>query len=183
MGTRGVIARAVERSPGKLGFEGRYHHWDSYPSGLGQTLFKLANGFFQGDIEKLLHVLIDEHPAGFSTINGADPSLPAGYRDLYGKGTTAKYEDPHGFECFCHGARHEEASDPLTEDDASGCGCEWAYAIDAKTKKMYVLSSVCEDGTKMIGAFGMGDPNASWKIVGEVDLTGKEPDWSAMGGD
>lgn len=78
MSTRGAIARAT----GVGQFAGRYHHWDSYPSGLGATLHELYNGFFACDVRAMLRTLIDEHPAGWSTINGADFSLAPGFRDF-----------------------------------------------------------------------------------------------------
>ncbi len=56
MGTRGIIAR---KTPG--GWIGRYHHWDSYPKGLGKTLFALANGHFKDDLAKMMRVLTVEH--------------------------------------------------------------------------------------------------------------------------
>lgn len=40
---------------------------------------------------------------------------------------------------------------------------------------MVVLSSYCPDGEKMIGMFGMGDKNAKWKTIGEIDLNETEP--------
>lgn len=73
MATRGAIARLN----GNGGFKGAYHHWDSYPEGLGKTLYHLYHGFFKRDLEAMLKYLIDDHPAGWSTINGADFSLPA----------------------------------------------------------------------------------------------------------
>ena len=72
MSTRSVIARKTE-----TGFIGSYHHWDGYPSGLGSTLFELRNIWYSGDTERMLRYLIDEHPAGWSTIC-ADWSKPAG---------------------------------------------------------------------------------------------------------
>jgi hypothetical protein len=75
MGTRSAIARIN----GEHGFKGTYHHWDGYPTGLGATLFNLYQTQFNHDLPKMLHVLIDEHPAGWSTINGKDFNLEAGY--------------------------------------------------------------------------------------------------------
>jgi hypothetical protein len=191
MGTRGCIARVVERTAGTIGFDGVYHHWDSYPTGLGETLFKLYNGFFAKDIAKFLQVLIDDHPAGWSTINNADFSMAAGFVEAgneYEKKAdgTSDYNKPitHGPRCFCHGTRHEEAS-AITEKGASSCGCEWTYAFDEKKRLMYVLSSYCRNGKKMIGFFGFGDKEALWKPVAVVKLDEAEPDWEAIqkGGD
>lgn len=74
MSTRGVIARKDGD-----GFTGRYHHWDSYPSGLGRTLYQWAH---QMPRDRMLHLLLDEHPAGWSTIVGTDPSLTPGFVDV-----------------------------------------------------------------------------------------------------
>lgn len=75
MSTRSVIAR---KTPS--GFKGVYHHWDGYPSGLGATLFGLFNGHFKRDLNAMMKYLVDDHPAGWSTINGADFTLPPGPR-------------------------------------------------------------------------------------------------------
>lgn len=68
MSTRSAIARPT----GPATFEGVYHHWDGYPSGVGKTLFDAFNGHFAGDLDAMLTLLIDDHPGGWSTINGAD---------------------------------------------------------------------------------------------------------------
>lgn len=79
MSTRSVIARKDGMS-----FKGVYHHWDGYPSGLGATLFELRNGHFKGDTQAMLSALIDDHPAGWSTINGADWTQCPGFtQDQY----------------------------------------------------------------------------------------------------
>jgi hypothetical protein len=77
MSTRGVIARQ-----NGTGFTGVYHHWGSYPEGLGKTLWELWHGDFKQDTGAMLKALIDEHPAGWSTICGKDFALPIGYRNL-----------------------------------------------------------------------------------------------------
>lgn len=164
MSTRSVIARKTAR-----GFKGVYHHWDGYPTGLGATLFGAFNGYFKRDINAMLAYLIDAHPAGWSTINRADFTQPAGFHE---KGFTSD-----GPQCYCHGGRNEKGSS-LTEATAQASGCEWAYVFDGD--KMLVLSSYCPDGAKMIGMFGCGDPNAKWYEVGNVDLRGHEPDWKAI---
>lgn len=169
MGTRGVIARVTND-----GFEGRYHHWDSYPDGLGDTLFNLLRGHFEGDIEAMLKILIDDHPAGWSTINDGDFSLPPGYLEI-----TEDMEKAHGPQCYCHGVRDEEGTDLVDMKQAVGIGCEWAYAFNQK-RQMVVLSSFNDDGGKMIGMFGMGNPDAKWKIAAIIELDGQEPDWEAI---
>lgn len=169
MGTRGFIGRP------NLGLDGDpvgvYHHWDSYPTALGATLFAAIRGHFEGDIEAALRFLIDDHPAGWSTINGADLSQPSGFEER-GFRTT-------GTHCYCHGGRSEEGWG-LTLSKAAGSGCEYAYVISPETRTMYVLSSYTDGGAKMVGIFGMGDEDATWREIGRVDLDGAEPDWAAM---
>ena len=213
MGTRGFIGRTTEPNESVPGV---YHHWDSYPSGLGSTLYAVIRGHFRGDIAAALAYLIDDHPAGWSTINGKDFALTPGftehdqevcdvcernvwehYRQYYeGKGIPVPADaEPVGEfglyhrpiarehsqpECYCHGGRNEEAWD-LTLDKAAGSGCEYAYIISPESRTMYVLSSYCDDGEKMIGMFGMGDEGAEWKQIREVDLDGPEPYWERMG--
>lgn len=235
MSTRSVIARPN----GEGHFFGRYHHWDGYPAGVGATLFELAQpgSPFDGDTDRMLAVLIDEHPAGWSTINNADWSQAPGFTEftmergpcqfIYpsgracGKGSDAhlcqsernknvkrhatRYPCQPGYyanhlghqyfppppekrsprpECYCHGERSEEGWD-VTEENAAGSGCEYAYVIDGR--KMTVLSSYTSigssDGTtseKMVGFFGMGDDNAEWRPIGHVDFDEPEPDWGQM---
>lgn len=238
MSTRAAIAR-----PSGDGFQGRYHHWDGYPDGLGQTLYELAQTNrnraqldldptpWDGDVEKMLEVLIDQHPAGWSTINGKDMRRTPGFSDDHMSGTCVcgkdekahfcQYNKPHegpspcnggvpatdGFsnrhlghlfeetaeskaeaadralipECYCHGGRDEGAWD-VDEKNAAGSGVEYAYVF-SPNRKMTVLSSYTEiDGqpAKMVGFFGMGDPNSEWKAIGYVDLDGPQPDWAAM---
>jgi hypothetical protein len=70
--TNGIIAR----STGEGTFAGVYHHWDSYPNeGLGHFLIHILTGHFDNDLARMLHFLIDEHPAGWSTIVNKDFAL------------------------------------------------------------------------------------------------------------
>src|SRR6266852_1034368 len=77
MSTRSCIAR----STGEGTFQGVYHHWDGCPSSLGATLFGLYRQHFKHDLDAMLTFLIEKHPAGWSTINSADFTLPAGYQE------------------------------------------------------------------------------------------------------
>lgn len=225
MSTRAAIARPTES-----GFTGVYHHWDGYPSGLGWTLFTLAqpDGPFSGDVERMLTTLIDEHPGGWSTINDKDwsqapgfheysyergpcdfrlngkrcrraakshlcqtygpewhdehkktyPCVPAGDgRDTYALHIghpympSPTYVEPNNPECYCHGDRKEEPW-VVTEENAAGSGCEWAYIVKADERLLLIASSYTDIGSeagekdvKMVGAFGMGDGNAEWRVV------------------
>jgi len=154
MSTRGVIARRNGD-----GFVGRYHHWDSYPSGLGKTLFEWARLM---PLDQMLKLLLDEHPAGWSTIVGTDPKLDPGFIELDNKSA------PNRPRCYCHGDRSEPQD------------CEYAYVFDEEKRTMAILSSYCRNGDKMIGMFGMGDPEAVWRPVATIDLDGAEPDWEEL---
>ena len=166
MSTRGCIARLEARSPPR--FRGVYHHWDSYPSGLGQALFRLRNGHFRMNTEALLRTLIDEHPAGWSTVVERNFDRTPGF-------SMKEHEDrPH---CYCHGER-KEGGWTVTEQNAAGSGVEFVYGFDGS--KMVILGSYMADGMKMVGMFGVGDDNAAWAVIAEVDLNGPEPDWEAL---
>ena len=217
MSTRGVIARTNSD-----GFTGRYHHWDSYPEGLGATLYAWAQHM---PLDRMLHLLLDEHPAGWSTIVGTDPALPPGYvdsmdperrcvvcgmkgwehyRQYYGRdgrpplperfahipkdvylltNHSPEYErfpTDSRPQCYCHGDRKESEDWVLTERNAAGSGCEYAYVFDEATRVMHILASYCKDGHKMIGMFSMGDSEAVWRLVTTVDLDCPEPDWQSL---
>jgi hypothetical protein len=163
MSTRGAIVRMTSEQT----FKGAYHHWDGYPTGLGKTLFGIYNGHFKKDLKSMLDYLIDQHTAGWSTINDVDFTIKPGFGS---KG---------GPVCYCHGDRHELGS-VITEKNASGIGCEYVYAFTPESHHMMILSSYCENGDKMIGAFGMGDEKANWKQIAYIDLQSIEPDWTKI---
>jgi hypothetical protein len=146
------------------GFKGTYHHWDSYPEALGQTLWNLYHGHFARNMEDMVQYLLAHN---WSTINDRDFDSPPGYGSK-------------GPECYCHGQRSEGMWD-LDETNAAESGCEYAYAFDVETRKMHILSSRNGDGSKMIGFFGSGNPEATWHAIAAIDLDGEEPDWGTIG--
>lgn len=163
MSTRGVIARAT----GESQFKGRYHHWDSYPTGLGATLVNLYTGHFKGDLAAMLKYLIDDHPAGFSTINGANFNLPAGHRESLAE----RWGDKPGPKCFCHGDRHEGEQIVTEKDDV---GAEWAYVFNEEEKIMHVLRMMVrnDEGEQrtVTGMFGFGVEGQYWEHAADIDL-------------
>lgn len=167
MGTRGAIVRIN----GEHGFTGRYHHWDSYPAGLGASLFNLYHEHFKGDLPLMLHTLIDEHPAGWSTVNGKNFNLAPGFIER----GSSETEQPL---CYCHGER-AESEQTIDEKNAADSGCEFVYLF-TENRHMRILASYCEDGSKMIGMFGYGDPGARWAILADIDLDKPAPDWDTI---
>jgi hypothetical protein len=168
--TRGIIAR----STGEGTFAGRYHHWDSYPSGLGLTLVELYRGHFKQDLNRLLQVLLDEHPAGWSTILHKDFNLKPGYTNI---GTRPDRMSIDKFQnqplnrrpqCYCHGHRHE---DGFLHDEKSDCGAEWAYVLDEDEKLLHVLDRQKHEQS---GEY-------HWQEVGRIDLESEEKiNWTAI---
>jgi hypothetical protein len=170
MGTRGCIARLT-----KEGFSGVYHHWDSYPSGLGQILWELYHEHFKEDLKAMLTTLIDQHPAGWSTICCKDFNLRAGFLEM----DSPKYKTSKQPQCYCHGSRKEKAW-IVTQANASDSGVEWTYAFNEQNNSMQIMKSFNEDDTSMIGTFGCGNPKATWRTVKTVALHEKEPDWKEI---
>lgn len=168
MSTRGVIARHT--APGQ--FAGRYHHFDAYPHGLGQALYRLYHEQFADDLPGMLAVLIDQHPAGWSSIMAADTLDPADFSQPAGFPTDRS--EPHpGPLCYCHGGRAETGF-LITERDATDA--EFAYAIDAVTQTMTLLVRVASlDPTTL-------DDYVSWEWlpIADIALDEPAPDWEDL---
>jgi hypothetical protein len=162
MATRSIIARVLSLEEGK--FEGNYHHWDGHVDSLGATLFDAYNKHFDKDLDRMLTYLIDEHPAGWSTIVGANFALEPGFDNRRTYDLPPSEIRP---QCYCHGDRAEDATPLETQDDYCSCSYVYAFTPDAK---MYILTSWAE------GKPHFGNEWKTWKIV---DLNGPEPDWRA----
>ncbi|BDI31474.1 hypothetical protein CCAX7_35250 [Capsulimonas corticalis] len=102
MSTRSAIVRAT--GPGT--FAGRYVHFDGYPAGVGQALWDLYHGEFDGDLDRMLEAIIDKHPAGWSSI------------------------DDYPKSCYCHD-RGETRRLTVTQRNAYRLCCEFVYAFEA----------------------------------------------------
>jgi hypothetical protein len=156
MSTRAIIARATNETKGH--FEGRYHHSDGYPTGLGATLQKLWLGHFEQDTGTMLKILLDDHPAGWSTINGADFNQEPGF--INSEKLTRNKKDNNKPRCFCHGDRHEEAS---LLDHESECWAEWAYVFLKDRPNLVILQR----------------NNDVWDFIKEIELE-KAVDWGKI---
>src|SRR5262249_46463519 len=91
---------------------------------------------------------------------GGNGNLGLGHFFSYEKSWDAK----RGPQCYCHGDRNEDGDATVTSEDKD-TWCEWAYAINERTGKMFVY----------------GRKSRQWKLGGAVDLRGEEPsDWEAF---
>src|SRR3990167_6687419 len=159
MSTRSVIARPVEGPEGS--WEGRYHHSDGYPSGVGKTLWEHLHGDYAGDIFGMLQFLIDDHPGGWSSINNHDWSQPPGFRNL-SKPAKKSWDDffaeehKKGPACYCHGDRSEKG---WLETGGGEGTKEWLYVIDPLRETFRVQG---------------------YNVDHTFPIAGTEPDWAAL---
>lgn len=148
MGTRAIIGRVND--DGTDGWKGRYHHWDGYPTGLGRRLWELWLIHFKGDTAAMMKFLIDDHPAGWSTILVGDFNQPAGFHEYgvqhEGEPPTSDFdahrawEEAQGPQCYCHGDRHEGPMQLETSEMALSTWCEYAYIFNEANHVMYILA-------------------------------------------
>lgn len=157
MSTRGVIAKATPK-----GWRGRYHHSDSYPTGLGKYLWAQANGPFKTDLKRLVKILVDEHPAGWSCIVDCDFQWAPGY--ISHDSTAAKVTE--AFEakvpqCYCHGERSEKGWAIKHDGQVE----EWGYVIDVKRRTMKVLFGVNGERWEDVGTYSFDEAEPDWAFV------------------
>lgn len=160
MGTRGAIGYFTRGDA----WRGRYHHWDSYPTALGKTLWDLYHVQFEKDLRKMLRILTEQH-SSWSTINGKDfkwrpQERPEGVRKEVVEAFNANPP-----ECHCHGTRGEGFDkDEWVKSGEDGGGMEWAYVFRKGKELMHVMRH-SPDG---------------WLSARVVDLRGREPDWDRV---
>lgn len=161
MATRGIIGRTTPS-----GFIARHHHWDSNPRCLGKTLYNAYQRVFNKDIVKMMHFLIDGHPAGWSTIVGKDLSLKPGFSDIDERRIEGYQESEKArrAECYCHGDRHESEQTIRSFTDAWVSWAEYAYIINEASHLMIIYARSAGE----------------WIMIAKVELNGYEPDWKAL---
>ncbi len=177
MSTNGIIAR----STGEGTFAGRYHHWDSYCSGLGVFLVELYRGHFKHDLTRMLQVLLDEH-TGWSTIVHKDFTLKPGYTNVAQRPEGMSIEDfqkqplNRRPQCYCHGHRHEEG---WIADEKTDCGASWAYVFETipehgEEPEQKILHVLSREKHEVSGEY-------HWQEVGRINLDcNEEINWTAI---
>lgn len=158
MSTRSCIARPIGDE-----WEGRYHHSDGYPTGLGADLWQLVQ---RNGVEWARRVLIDEH-AGWSCILGADWSKAPGFDG----------EGPH---CYCHGSRSEEGWWIRSRDQKhnEALHIEWVYVLG--NMGLAVYASVRVPGKtrrETVNGRILTSPRYDWQYIETFAWNGDEPDW------
>lgn len=182
MSTHGVIAFAEYGSiTDNAPWEGRLHSSDSYPTALGRELWKQFRGHFGSDFVAARKYFVEDHPAGFSTIVGADLSIPSGYTNDY-ESAWEKLPDgradfskplPHGARCFCHGDRSEEHY-LVTHTEPAHYPWLYVFSDMRYTKELRIYISEETEGAE-------GVTLNTWKRVANIDLThNEEPNWEAI---
>ena len=71
----GIITEMGENPDNPAIWEGVYHHFDGYPTGLGASLWQHYHQHYAGALPAMLEYLLSER-VGWSSINGCDLSLP-----------------------------------------------------------------------------------------------------------
>ena len=110
--------------------------------------------------------LIDEHPAGWSFLDGADFSLEPGFVE-HDSSLPEDHPDRRRPQCYCHGDRHDEAL-LITYPGKGLCDAESVYVIDEQAETMLVH--------KVVGSYQR--PRVS--LLATVLLNGPEPDWELL---
>ena len=196
MSTRGAVGYGTAEQ-----FTARYHHFDSYPTGMGPMLWSMMKR--RGPVEALQHILahdwsIFERPAYLDPIDSDAPPMPAKYAGVV-----------PGI-CYCHTyCDHKTLTDadgaPMRHEDGRWRKCPVAER-DEKWGIYHTLSDECdcparseelaepfteaniltswveyvwlvgEDG--MLRIYSMGHTRLI--PIGEADTRGEEPDWEAI---
>jgi len=199
MSTRAIIARSLPDGE----WEGAYHHWDGYPSGLGKTLWDMLHGgsgeagaLVFDSVEQLLSYVIDEHPAGWSHLYPArvlvkDSESPSGW----------DFSDEQRPECYCHGYFGER--DDVKPDRShlhspakfktrrerynAALFWEYIYIFERDHKTLTILANYCTGepfiytGVSISGErYSYATEMYDWFELTKIDLTGREPDWANL---
>lgn len=165
MSTNAAILRQTQ-----AGEFGVYCHSDGQPISLGKFLWHSYRGHFNHDLEAMLRFVIDEHPAGWSVLQGTDLNLPAGWAEApdrpagvplaewFKSPTYRRWADSP--RCYCHGGRTENANILNLRENTT----PWAYVFD-----------IDENSLSIYYSWGSNE-----NPVAILDLEGDEPDWAVI---
>ncbi len=176
MATRAIIAYTVP--PQHESWQGVYHHFDGYPSGLGRALQQLYQGHFQRDSARMIQALILDHPAGWSNCAGDwDQFKPIGFTE------ERRRQDRTPLATFV-----EHLTDPqppiyydderdvsfLTPSDLPECwDIEWLYVLNQRV-------SVLTRKQRLVMLVFKLTARRPPVLVESVDLDDSSPDWQMM---
>ena len=115
MSTRSCVARRTDDG----GWEGRYVHFDGDPGWRMPALLDLID---RDGVDRVLQVVIDEHPNGWSALTAEDETL-------------GKFHSPDRFEVVPgYGIAYLDGEPSMiTSKDTPDCFIEWVYIVDSET--------------------------------------------------
>ncbi len=179
MSTRGCIAFKSKKKG--IDWEGVYQHFDSYPTGLGKTIWDVLHKDFidnkggigvqnDGDVSKAIQAFIDINIKGHRSGWSAFPD-----------------------KCYCHDPafvmRDGTRDMSITSKESNPLSVEYVYILSPKTKSMTILSSKVDskDGQILDKTVKTKDGKTDYghcicwhEELCIVDLAGKEPNWEAI---
>jgi len=121
--THSIIAIKTEE-----GFEGKYCHYDGYPTGVGISILEAIDHF---GLKKAISVLTKEHKSGWSSMAGCDWSLEPTF-DTH----DTELGEERNPRCACHGDLGQDwegnkiVAKKWTVDQDYDVICDWAYVFD-----------------------------------------------------
>lgn len=157
MATRSIIAKRTAE-----GWEGRYHHWDGYPTGLGAGLIDHVHRY---GAPFVVQKLVDEEPVGWSTVIERDLEKSPTWEET----EVGPDERPAPLSYFTRG---EEPRPPFTHDSTMVTDAEYLYVIDVWEDKMTVCKRPYgDDRWHKIGEVGLSlDWDQSWSTLLKLDM-------------
>lgn len=115
MGTRSVVAVPLDG-----GFQGRYIHWDGYPTGVGADLHALVN---RDGVETVLRVMTQENYGWSNTDLSHDGvTLGHGYDD-------GRFRAVKGYGVAYTTEQNQSNPDEWIRSSGDCWGTEWAYVL------------------------------------------------------
>lgn len=141
MSTHACVAK-----PDGEAIDGRYVHFDGYPSGLGVTLIEGLERF-DGDLVAMTTKLIDNERVGWSVLAGSDLTEEPAWQGI----TEEPRRNP-----LSYSARGETDELIITSvQHAADCGCDWLYVLRPEGITVYDLN-----GRRNHGVVAWGDTAA-----------------------